>query len=100
MMYMVQGHHPMKKMALRLIAFGPGQQERSFYYGPIARLMKKILTLNYGYWLGEEDPLPWFEEQCGEFCRDWQAGPLLSAISHANGCRNICEHCRRLIVDR
>ncbi len=83
MMYMVQGHHPMKKMALRLISFGRSSAGTTFSYAPIARLMKKILTLNYSYWLGEEDPLPWFEGQCGEFCRDWQAGALLAAISHA-----------------
>jgi len=82
MMYMVQGHHPMKKMALQLSAFGRKNSEFVFSYGPIARLMKKILTLNYTYWLREEDPLPWFESQCGEFCRDWQAGTLLAAISH------------------
>ena len=82
MMYMVQGHHPMKKMALRLISFGRSDAGTSFSFAPIARLMKKILTLNYSYWLGEEDPLPWFESQCGEFCRDWQAGKLLAAISH------------------
>jgi pyruvate,orthophosphate dikinase len=82
MMYMVQGHHPMKKMALRLIKVGRGSGDPVFSCAPIARLMKKILTLNYSYWLGEEDPLPWFESQCGEFCRDWQAGTLLAAISH------------------
>ena len=88
MMYMVQGHHPMKKMALRLISFGRSSAGTSFAYGPIARLMEKILTLNYTYWLSEEDPLPWFEGQCGEFCRDWQAGTLLASISH----KRIQEH--------
>jgi pyruvate,orthophosphate dikinase len=92
MMYMVQGHHPMKKMALRLIDFGRRNPEFGFDYGPVARLMKKILTLNYNYWLSEEDPLPWFEGQCGEFCRDWEAGALLSAISH----ERIREHLKTL----
>jgi len=83
MMYMVQGHHPMKKMALRLIAYDRSKEGTSFSYISIARLMKKILSLNYEYWLGEEDPLPWFESQCGDFCRDWEAGSLLTSISHA-----------------
>jgi len=83
MMTMVQGHHPMKKMALRLLGLHKADPDLPFDYGPIARLMKKILTLNYRYWLEEEDPLPWFEERCGEYCADWQAGSLLSAISHA-----------------
>ncbi len=82
MMYMVQGHHPMKKIALQLIRFGRENPDIGYDYTAIAHLMQKILTLNYEYWLSEEDPLPWFEEQCGEFCRDWQAGPLLEAISH------------------
>lgn len=99
MMYMVQGHHPMKKMALRLIGFARDRQEVDFDYGPIARLMQKILTLNYGYWLREEDPLPWFEERCGEYCRDWQAGPLLSAISHARIERHL-QALRKIDVDR
>lgn len=83
MMYMVQGHHPMKKMAQRLIAFAEDGENTGYDYGPIARLMKKILTMNYGYWLGEDDPLPWFEERCGEFCGNWHAGPLLAAVSHS-----------------
>ena len=82
MMYMVQGHHPMKKMAQCLIGFAENRDEVEFDYGSIARLMQKILRLNYDYWLSEEDPLPWFEERCGDYCTDWQAGPLLSAISH------------------
>lgn len=44
--------------------------------------MKKILRLNYTYWLSEENPQPWFETQCGSFCSGWQAGSLLTAISH------------------
>ncbi len=92
MMYMVQGHHPMKKMALSLASFGRNEPEIQFSYHSIARLMKKILTLNYEYWLSEEDPLPWFEKQCGEFCKDWKAGAKLAAISH----RQIQQHKKTL----
>ena len=82
MLYLVQGHHPMKKMAIRLVSFSDSRPDLSFDYEPVTRLMQGILTLNYQYWLGEEDPLPWFIEQCGEYCRDWQAGPFFAAISH------------------
>ncbi|MCI5211066.1 MAG: hypothetical protein D3910_20280 [Candidatus Electrothrix sp. ATG2] len=82
MMYMVQGHHPMKKMALHLMKIGRGNEDTSFSCAPLARLMKKILRLNYSYWLTEENPQPWFESQCGSFCSGWQAGSLLTAISH------------------
>jgi pyruvate,orthophosphate dikinase len=82
MMFMVQGHHPMKKMAARLASFSETNPGIAFDYEPVARLMQKILTINYGYWLQEEDPLPWFIDHCGEFCQDWDAGRLFSSISH------------------
>jgi pyruvate,orthophosphate dikinase len=82
MTHMVQGHHPMKKMAAQLIALGRQAGETSFSCVAAARLLRKILSLNYGYWLAEEDPQPWFESQCGAFCGGWQAGPQLAAISH------------------
>ncbi|RWX45817.1 pyruvate phosphate dikinase [Candidatus Electrothrix aarhusensis] len=82
MMYMVQGHHPMKKMALHLIKIGRGNEDIFFSCAPLARLMKKIFQLNYNYWLSEENPQPWFESQCGSFCGRWQAGSLLATISH------------------
>ncbi|MFZ5797539.1 MAG: PEP/pyruvate-binding domain-containing protein [Thermodesulfobacteriota bacterium] len=82
MMHMVQGHHPMKKVAERLVSFSSGTSGLAFDYAPVARLMRKILDLNYQYWLGEEDPLPWFLQHCGEFCNDWQAGSSMAAISH------------------
>lgn len=82
MMYMVQGHHPMKKMAITLISFGKNDPAIPFSYHQIARLMKKILTLNYTYWLEEEDPLPWFKNECGAYCQHWKAGAKLAAISH------------------
>jgi len=82
MKHMVQGHHPMKKMAARLLSFSADRRATRFDFAPVARLMHKVLTLNYRYWLEEEDPLPWFLEQCSDYCRDWQAGPFLAAISH------------------
>ncbi|XOF33942.1 MAG: PEP/pyruvate-binding domain-containing protein [Candidatus Electrothrix sp. YB6] len=82
MMYMVQGHHPMKKMAQHLIKIGRVNEDVFFSCASLARLMNKILFLNYTYWLSEENPQPWFESRCGSFCNDCQAGPLLEAISH------------------
>ncbi|MCI5223151.1 MAG: phosphoenolpyruvate synthase, partial [Candidatus Electrothrix sp. AR4] len=82
MMYMVQGHHPMKKMALHLIKIGRAEEDTAFSCAPLARLMKKILTLNYNYWITEENPQPWFESQCGSFNNEWKTGSFLAAISH------------------
>jgi len=81
-MYMVQGHHPMKKMALKLASFSDGTPSLSFDFKPMAGLMKKILGLNYGYWLSEEDPQPWFMKECAEFCEDVQISKSFAAISH------------------
>ena len=92
MMYMVQGHHPMKKMAVKLLSLSddgtPKPRPKTSIHKPdytaIAVLMRKILTLNYRYWLAEDDPYAWFEKNCGKYCSDWQAGPLFAAVSHAS----------------
>ncbi len=78
-MFMVQGHHPMKKMATNLLE---AARENNFDLTATTALFHKILSLNYSYWLSEEDPLPWFQDECGEMCTSWEAGELFSAISH------------------
>ncbi len=80
-MFMVQGHHPMKKMAQTLLRYSENNPD--FDLTSSTSLFQRILTLNYTYWLREEDPLPWFTKECGDRCADWQAGALFSAISHA-----------------
>jgi pyruvate, orthophosphate dikinase len=81
-MHIVQGHHPLKKIAHHLLALSEQREERACDLRPIILLLKRILALNYHYWLSEEDPLPWFYEECGEMCAGWQAGKLFNAISH------------------
>jgi pyruvate,orthophosphate dikinase len=80
MLFMVQGHHPIKKIATMMLELvgAPGKYD----FTPLARLLKKILQLNYRYWLAEEDPQPWFAAECGDLCSGWQAGRLFNAISH------------------
>jgi pyruvate,orthophosphate dikinase len=78
--FMVQGQHPMKKIAQHLLKLEKGQT--SYEVTPLARLMKRVFIMNYNYWLSEKDPLAWFTEECGEICRGWQAGQLFNAISH------------------
>jgi pyruvate,orthophosphate dikinase len=92
MLSMVQGHHPVRKMAQKVIALRRQQQERPFDMKALALLMRTILQRNYEYWLGEEDPLPWFEEQCGDYCQLWHGQSLLIGISH----KRILE-CRALL---
>lgn len=81
LMRMVQGHHPMKKIVKSLVAYRE-KDGASFNVQSAARLMKKVLTLNYTYWLSEDDPLPWFLSQCSDMCDNWDAGKLFNAISH------------------
>jgi pyruvate,orthophosphate dikinase len=84
LMLMVQGHHPMKKIAARILAIegGSGPEKCCWDFTQIAMLMQRVLTLNYRYWLQEPDPSAWFFEECGEFCTGLEAGKLFAAISH------------------
>ena len=94
MMSIVQGHHPVRKMATPMLELRRKQTARSFDFQPLVRLVRTILERNYQYWLGEEDPLPWFTERCGDYCREWQGQELLEAISHArmhDGLRTLAE---------
>ncbi len=81
MMHIVQGQHPMKKLATSLLAFVE-KGATDFNYYQMAELMQAILKRNYDYWLQEEDPLPWFLDHCGDLCKDFHSGQLFSAISH------------------
>ncbi|MEJ2032723.1 MAG: phosphoenolpyruvate synthase, partial [Deltaproteobacteria bacterium] len=82
MMHIVQGHHPIKKIAGHLLKLSGETEGAACDLRPVAGLLKRILALNYSYWLSEEDPLPWFYQECGEMCAGWEAGKLFNAISH------------------
>jgi pyruvate,orthophosphate dikinase len=79
-LFMVQGQHPMKRIAQHLLKLEKGETDYDFK--PLAELMKHIFTMNYEYWLSEKDPLAWFTEECGDICKGWQAGKFFNAISH------------------
>ncbi|OQX20766.1 MAG: phosphoenolpyruvate synthase [Desulfobulbaceae bacterium A2] len=81
MMLIVQGHHPMKNIAQRLISFR-GRLEIDFDFLPLARLMRTVLERNYAYWLGEDDPQSWYIERCGPLCEGLKLGSLFASISH------------------
>jgi len=82
MLSMVQGHHPVRKMAQKILALRQQQPEQPFDLQALTLLMRTILRRNYQYWLSEEDPLPWFERQCGSYCNLWHGQDLLQGISH------------------
>ena len=88
MMHIVQGMHPMKKLATSLLDFADGDQS-CFDYHAVAQLMQAILKRNYSYWLQEEDPLPWFLDRCGVLCEDFHSGKLFDQISHASIAENL-----------
>lgn len=79
-MFMVQGHHPMKKMAQTLLRYSENNSD--FDLTSSTSLFQRVLSLNYTYWLTEDDPLPWFQKECGDRCTNWQAGSQFTAISH------------------
>jgi len=94
MTFIVQGHHPIRKVAGRVLSLWEQMEEKKFDLGELAVLVKTILQRNYEYWLGEDDPLPWFEERCGEYVKNWHAGDYLVAISH----KKIREHQKQLLA--
>ena len=94
----VQGQHPCKKMVARLLnklQNADGAQispSETCGLSAAARLIKRLLILNYRYWLKEEDPQPWFVNECQSLCRGWQAGRLFQEISHTR----LQEHLREV----
>lgn len=93
LMLMVHGHHPMKRIAARILTLVREKGDsHSFNCHSLATLMQKLLDDNYRYWLNEQDPLGWFLKECGEMCSGWEAGRLFNTISH----QQMKEHQRRL----
>ncbi|MEJ2688659.1 MAG: hypothetical protein P8130_01660 [Deltaproteobacteria bacterium] len=87
LLLLVQGHHPMKRIASLLL-------EKFDQLKPAARqkvdikqlfqLMLRIFARNYQYWLEEEDPFPWLESECGTMCGGFEAANLFRSVSHAS----------------
>ncbi|MCL2789664.1 MAG: PEP-utilizing enzyme [Desulfobulbus sp.] len=82
MMAIVQGHQPVQKIARKILDLRTQRPEAPFDFQALTLLLRTILSRNYEYWLGEEDPLPWFTRQCGDYCQQWQGQDLLIGISH------------------
>jgi pyruvate,orthophosphate dikinase len=81
MMHIVQGQHPMKRLATQLYEMSKGE-ETSFDFGPVVSLMRTVLLKNYGYWLQTDDPMNWFLERSGIEKKDFHAQKLFNPISH------------------
>ncbi|MFH1019439.1 MAG: PEP/pyruvate-binding domain-containing protein [Pseudomonadota bacterium] len=81
LLFLVQGHHPLGKILTRLHELCLAAPGCNCEPGA-ARLLQRVLALNYRYWLDEEDPFTWFSEQCGDLCMGWRSGSLFNAISH------------------
>lgn len=92
LIFLVQGHHPLRKIVSRLhekSLAAPG-----FAGAVTGRLMRRVLILNYQSWLREEDPLVWFTTQCGDLCSGWRAGSLFQSISHQQLREHLAEAAR------
>ncbi len=81
MLQIVQGQHPMKRLATHLFEVEI-EHETPFNYHPVASLMRTVLLKNYSYWLNEDDPLPWFLERSGASEQEFLAPELFATISH------------------
>ncbi len=91
-MYMVQGHHPMKRIATSLLQITKDLPANATYdFGPVTNLMNRVLRLNYKYWLAEPDPFAWFVKECGSFCNGLEVGKIFSTISHQTIENNLTE---------
>ncbi|WP_240194424.1 PEP/pyruvate-binding domain-containing protein [Desulfopila inferna] len=81
MLHIVQGQHPMKRLAT-LLHKASAQERIPFDYRPVASLMRTVLLKNYGYWLGEDDPMPWFFARSGILKNEFHSADLFNSISH------------------
>lgn len=93
MVQVVQGQHPLNKIAKRLLDITDTDQDH-FDFFPLAALMRTILNRCYGYWLQEDDPLTWFLDRCSIPVTDFHSSQLFQTISH--GAMN--EHLQMLQV--
>jgi len=92
---MVQGYHPIKKIAAALIKV----RGEAFDDGPFTKLYAKLLALDYRYWLSEEDPLPWFTAACGHNHEDWDVAGLFATISHSAMADNLAALAPELLAE-
>ena len=81
MVEIVQGQHPLNKIAKRLMEITDAHQN-CYDFLPLARLMQTILKRCYGYWLQEDDPLRWFLDRCSIPVTDFHSSQLFQVISH------------------
>ena len=81
-MALVQGHQPVQKIARKILDLRRQRPEQPFNLQALVLLLRTLLRRDYAYWLGEDDPLPWFERRCGGYFSQWQGQELLQGISH------------------
>ncbi|MBE0585404.1 MAG: phosphoenolpyruvate synthase [Desulfofustis sp.] len=81
LMYLVHGQQSVKRVIKRLLHLCDRSAVR-LDLGPVVELLRVFLRKNYDYWLGEDDPLPWFLERCELTADDFHKQQAFSAISH------------------
>lgn len=90
MLLIVQSQHSLRRMCSHIMALRRKQEHADTGRCQALReLAHTILFRNYEYWLSEDDPQPWFDRSCGDYCATWPGRPLLSAISHAQIRRHV-----------
>ena len=90
MLLIVQSQHTLRRMTSHIMTLQRSRDDTGgMHCQALVDLVRTLLFRNYEYWLTEDDPQPWFDQSCGEYCATWPGRPLLSAISHAQIRRHV-----------
>jgi len=81
LLQLIHGQQSAKRVVKRLIHLCE-RTSVNMDMGPAAQLMLLILRKNYQYWLGEDDPLPWFLERCNLTPADFHDPLVFAPIAH------------------
>ncbi len=80
MLQLYQSSHPVKKLAPRLVTLA--QHSSDFPLAHYTAFLRNTMLHCYAYWLGEDDPLSWFLQQCSITETDLISPQIFTEISH------------------
>jgi pyruvate,orthophosphate dikinase len=81
LLHLIHGRQSVKRVIKRFVHLCE-RSEVAVDLAPAADLVALVLRKNYGYWLSEDDPLPWFVERCRLDADDQPSETVFEQISH------------------
>lgn len=81
LLYLVHGRQSVKRVIRKLFE-QIDNSGVSFDRNPALRIVRLALQINYDYWLGEDDPLPWFADRSGLNPDDLPDRQVFEQVSH------------------